>query len=103
MTKIFVFAYLSFSAGALVCATAPNVPVLVAGRAIQGIGAALVTAAMAWLHQHNISRIELGVLANNADAVMFWTKQGFQTFRLVMHKQMTESSYSTTEKREQIR
>lgn len=33
-----------FSVGAVVCATAPAVPVLVGGRAIQGIGAALVLA-----------------------------------------------------------
>lgn len=40
-----------FSGGAAVCALAPTIPVLVAGRAVQGVGAALVLAsALALVH-----------------------------------------------------
>ncbi len=49
----------------------------------EGIGGALVSAAVTWFGRCDIRRIELGVLANNS-AVGFWESHGFKTFRLSM-------------------
>jgi EmrB/QacA subfamily drug resistance transporter len=43
--RVFTIGLLGFSAGALLCAAAPTVPVLVAGRALQGLAAAALLAA----------------------------------------------------------
>ena len=42
--RVFALGLLGFAAGGLVCALAPNLPVLVAGRIVQGIGGAAVPA-----------------------------------------------------------
>jgi EmrB/QacA subfamily drug resistance transporter len=43
--RIFILGLLGFSGGALLCAAAPTVPVLVVGRALQGLAAAALLAA----------------------------------------------------------
>nr|BFF25141.1 hypothetical protein GCM10025732_31060 [Glycomyces mayteni] len=42
LRRLFAFALLVYAAGSLLCALAPNLPLLVAGRAITGAGAAAV-------------------------------------------------------------
>jgi EmrB/QacA subfamily drug resistance transporter len=43
--RVFSSGLVAFSAGAVLCATAPSVPVLVVGRALQGLSAAMLLAA----------------------------------------------------------
>ena len=42
LQRLFVFALLAYAAGSLVCALAPNLPVLVLGRIATGVGAAAI-------------------------------------------------------------
>lgn len=49
----------------------------------QGIGALLVNEAKTWFCRHNVRRIELGAAAQNAGALTFWKKAGFEPFRIL--------------------
>jgi ribosomal protein S18 acetylase RimI-like enzyme len=52
----------------------------------KGVGKKLVLHALERLRSSGIQRVELGVLANNANAQPFWQQLGFETFRLLMHR-----------------
>ena len=52
----------------------------------QGIGAALVAYALAWLRERGADRIELATFAANGSGRAFWEKQGFSAYRLLMSK-----------------
>jgi RimJ/RimL family protein N-acetyltransferase len=43
----------------------------------RGVGHALMTAAVAWAREHGVSRIELHVMARNANAIALYEKLGF--------------------------
>jgi len=50
----------------------------------QGIGAALVSSAGAWLAERGVQRVELSVLTANSGANEFWGRMGFAPFRVTM-------------------
>jgi ribosomal protein S18 acetylase RimI-like enzyme len=52
----------------------------------KGVGNKLVLQTLERLQSSGIRRVELGVLANNADAQPFWQQLGFETFRVLMHR-----------------
>ena len=54
----------------------------------RGTGRALVTACLVWFQQMGIRRIELGVLANNGEGRNFWQQSGFETYRLLMYRNL---------------
>jgi len=54
----------------------------------QGIGSALVRAALSWFKDHHVSRIELGVWMVNGHGQAFWERQGFSPVRLKMSKDL---------------
>ncbi|MEM6929431.1 MAG: MFS transporter, partial [Myxococcota bacterium] len=56
----FLGGLVSFGGGALVCAMAPGLPVLVAGRAVQGLGAAFLLASGLALVNHSFDDHERG-------------------------------------------
>jgi len=58
--RMFLYGLAGFSSGAVVCATAPSVPLLVAGRAIQGVGAAFLLASGLALVNGSFSEEERG-------------------------------------------
>ncbi len=51
-----------------------------------GMGRALVGAALDWFAAQRVRRITLGVLANNTAGVQFWQHCGFSTYRLIMQR-----------------
>jgi len=54
----------------------------------QGIGSALVRAALAWFKESHVSRIELGIWMVNGHGQVFWERQGFTPVRLKMSKDL---------------
>ncbi len=56
----------------------------------QGVGQALVAAAMGWVRQQGIQRIEAGILAQNSPSVKMFEKLGFRTFRLLLSAEHDE-------------
>jgi GNAT superfamily N-acetyltransferase len=56
-----------------------------------GIGAALVTRALAWCHTRGLHRVTWGVLANNLAVQAFWMHFGLATYRLFMHKTISSA------------
>jgi len=44
----------------------------------QGVASALMQRAMSWVEQRGISRVELTVMENNAPAIRFYQRFGFQ-------------------------
>ena len=52
----------------------------------QGIGAVLVAYGLEWLRERGAERIELGTFAANGGGRVFWEKQGFSAYRLLMSK-----------------
>ena len=54
----------------------------------QGVATALLDAALAWARAQAISRIELGVMAGNAEGRAFWQSRGFSTDRVLMAREV---------------
>jgi GNAT superfamily N-acetyltransferase len=54
----------------------------------QGVGRALVQAALTWLRIQNVKRVELAVSAANRGGLAFWEKQSFSPSRLLMSKEI---------------
>ena len=58
--RIYLLGYLIFGLGSTLCALAPNVGILIAARAIQGIGGALLMANTSAIITHTFPKKELG-------------------------------------------
>jgi len=54
----------------------------------QGIGSALVRAALSWFKDNQVRRIELGIWMVNGHGQAFWERQGFSPVRLKMSKDL---------------
>ena len=52
----------------------------------QGIGSALVRAALSWFKENHVRRIELGIWMANGHGQAFWERQGFLPVRIKMSK-----------------
>ena len=69
--RVFVGGLAAFGVSSLICALAPSVPVLVAGRALQGIGAAAILPTSLAIINHAFSDSE-----ERAKAIGFWAALG---------------------------
>ena len=58
----------------------------------QGIGSALVHAALAWFKENHVSQIELGIWIVNEQGQAFWERQGFFPVRLKMSKDLHDQT-----------
>jgi GNAT superfamily N-acetyltransferase len=56
----------------------------------QGIGSALVRAALSWFQENHVRRIELGIWMVNGHGQAFWERQGFSPVRLKMSKDLKD-------------
>ena len=56
----------------------------------QGIGSALVRAALSWFKDNHVIRIELGIWMVNGQGQAFWEQQGFSPVRLKMAKDLNK-------------
>ena len=54
----------------------------------QGIGSKLVYNTMEWFRSKQVSRIEISVVTQNKEGEAFWQKLGFETFRLLLSKEI---------------
>jgi GNAT superfamily N-acetyltransferase len=54
----------------------------------QGIGSALVRAALSWFNDNHVRHIELGIWMVNGHGQAFWERQGFAPVRLKMSKDL---------------
>jgi len=54
----------------------------------QGIGRALVRAALSWFQENHVGHIELGIWMVNEQGQAFWERQGFLPVRLKMSKDL---------------
>jgi GNAT superfamily N-acetyltransferase len=54
----------------------------------QGIGSALVRAALSWFKENHVRQIELGIWMVNGHGQAFWERQGFSPVRLKMSKDL---------------
>jgi MFS transporter, DHA2 family, methylenomycin A resistance protein len=69
--RVFVAGLLAFGVSSVICAVAPDVPVLVAGRALQGIGAAAILPTSLAIINHAFAGSE-----ERAKAIGFWAALG---------------------------
>ena len=58
----------------------------------QGIGSALVRAALSWFQENHVKRIELGIWMVNRHGQAFWERQGFLPVRLKMSKDLNDQT-----------
>lgn len=58
----------------------------------QGLGSALVHAALAWFKENHVSQIELGIWMVNEQGQAFWKRQGFFPVRLKMSKDLNDQT-----------
>jgi GNAT superfamily N-acetyltransferase len=58
----------------------------------QGIGSALVLAALSWFKENHVRRIELGIWMVNGHGQAFWEQQGFSPVRLKMSKDLNDQT-----------
>jgi len=58
------------------------------GRRRQGVGRALVAAALAWASQRGVGRVEVRVAARNAEGQAFWRALGFAEFVDVLQRRL---------------
>ena len=57
-------------------------------RRRRGIGRALVEAALAWVRERGVPRVEVRVVAGNAEGQRFWRALGFGPFVDVLHRRL---------------
>jgi len=54
----------------------------------RGIGRALVAAALAWVRERGVARVEVRVVAGNAEGQHFWRALGFDAFVDVLQRRL---------------
>ena len=59
-----------------------------AGARRRGIGSALARAALAWVRERGVARVEVRVAARNPEGQGFWRAQGFSDWMDVLERRL---------------